>query len=198
MFIYDKIPDIEISEIVKGIKPELYARFPKKLSDFCRGLESDPDFLFKHTRYHKGTKQYKNFYGQVLEYLELVGGVRYSMEDSLEVSCIQRPLAITHYGKNRPPYQPLKVKDIADIYELDSGKIWLPPHHVGAMTRLGKIPDTVGIILHEYIEYASKCVDKNQLELQKELKTLLDYKVISSAEFNGLMLTSKQNEQEGM
>lgn len=196
MFIYENIPDTTISKVVKGISPSVYSKMPTKLIDFCKALEIENSFYFHHTKLYIGTKTIRDFHNQILTFLESHNAIKYSIEDTLQMACIQKPLAITYYDNHEELLnQTLRVKDISTLYHLASGNLWLPSHHVAAVTLHGHIPETVAVILRDYISYALKCEDKDYGELLRELITLANNKVIDEKFFDKL---SKEKSQKAI
>ena len=180
MFIYDNIPDIKLSEVVDKKCKKIYEKLPQKLIDVCQGLENDKNFYSNRTRYSLGSsKVISDMHKQILLFLESHNAIKYSINDSLLMAGIKKPLAITFYNNHEELLnQPLRVKDISTLYHLASGNLWLPPHHVAAMTLHGHIPETVAEILRDYIEYVFKCEDKDFGDLLREIITLANNKVI--------------------
>lgn len=185
MFIYENIPDIKLSEIVDKKCRKIYEKLPEKIFDVCKGIENDKNFYANHTRYSIGSsKVISDMHKQMLSFLESHNAIKYSINDTLLMAGIKRPLAITYYDNHEELLnQTLRVKDISTLYHLASGILWLPPHHVAAATLHGHIPETVAEILRDYIAYALKCEDKDYDELLRELITLANNKVIDDKFF---------------
>ena len=192
MFIYENIPDVKITDIIHNIRPIYYSRMPQTLREFCKAVDADPNFYANHSHIYIGSVALRRMHDQIYGYLERHAAVEYSIEDELANACISKPLGITFWAQGKSAYgNSCKIKDIAELYQLSSGKLWLPPHHQAKVTELGKVPETVAVILRDYIRYVLKCKDKDFDELQKELITLsnagvltVDYYNLISAEVN--------------
>lgn len=181
MFDYSKIPDIELEDIVSDVNKKIFKRMPKTLAEFCRGVESDERFYSHHSSFGTYTKTLQKFHKQVYNYLEALGAVEYSIEDSLQNACINSPLGITYIGRfEKGLDESWKIKDIPMLYRFELGRLWLPPHHEAKVTQNGKVPESVAEILRGYIAYTIKCKDKNFDELQKELIILANAGVIDT------------------
>jgi hypothetical protein len=139
-----------------------------------------------------GSKTVKSFREQIYNYLESIDAVEYSIEDSLHNACIPSPLAITFAHKYPINTDHIwKIKDISDLYNLQSGKIKLPPHHQAKIAQFGKIPETVAETLREYIKYVLKCKDKDFEELKLELSTLESAGILTEELLNEITNSSK-------
>ena len=44
MFDFEKIPNIDLTDIVSGVNRKIFARMPKTLREFCEGVEADEKF----------------------------------------------------------------------------------------------------------------------------------------------------------
>ncbi len=180
MFDYSKIPDIELEDIAQDVNKKIFKRMPKKLVEFCRGVESDDKFYSHHTNFGTYTKTLQSFHKQIYDYLEALGAVEYTIETSLQNACINSPLGITYIGRFQKGIDDTwKIKDIPMLYRFELGRLWLPAHHEAKVTQYGKVPESVAEILRGYIKYALKCGDKNFDELQKELIILENAGVIN-------------------
>lgn len=186
MFIHENIPDVTLSEIVKKVPPKFYKRMPQKLSDFCLELEQKPSFYFNYSNISIDTVIAQRFHNQILEFLETQNAIKYSINDTLQMAGIPNPLAITYYKPGFDRKKPLVVNDFSILYDLPSGKLWLPPHHVAKVTQFGRVPETVCKLLRHYVRYALKCEDKDFETLQAELNTLANYGVLDESFFNEL------------
>ena len=185
MFDFEKIPNIDLTDIVSGVNRKIFARMPKTLREFCEGVEADEKFYSHHSNFHVGTTTLKKFHNQIYAYLESLGAVEYSIEDSLSNACIESPLAITYMDRYKKPLdKSWKIKDIPDLYKFYTGKLWLPPHHEAKITQFGKVPESVAVILRGYVKYVLKCKDKDFDELQKELIILANAGVIDVEFYN--------------
>lgn len=181
MFDYSKIPDIELEDIAQDVNKKIFKRMPKKLVEFCRGVESDDKFYSHHTNFGTYTKTLQSFHKQIYNYLEALGAVEYTIETSLQNACINSPLGITYIGRFQKGIDDTwKIKDIPMLYRFELGRLWLPAHHEAKVTQYGKVPESVAEILRGYIKYALKCGDKDFDELQKELIILANAGVIDT------------------
>lgn len=195
MFIFEKIPNVKIASIVNGIPNNVLQRMPETLPEFCQGLQENPYFYSHHTNIWIGSKTVQKFHSQIMKYLESAEAVKYSVEDSLNAACIESPLGITYMSHpNKTLKPPFKVKDISALYDLTSDKLRLPTHHVAYVTKTGKVPESVAVILRKYIAYALKCEDKDFNELQKELELLTNSKVLTEEFYAELSGETPQNQ----
>lgn len=193
MFIYEKIPDIKLTDIVKNVQTRIFNRMPKTLKEFCEGVEADGKFYPHHTNLWPGSKTVQSFHRQIYNYLETLGAVKYSINDTLLNANIDTPLAITYRGRVTPNADGLwRVKDIPVLYDLSSGKLRLPPHHQAKITEYGKVPETVAGMLRDYVRYVLKCEDKNPDELQRELITLASAGILTVDFYNQVEAEMKQ------
>lgn len=181
MFDYSKIPDIELEDIVTDVNKKIFKRMPKTLAEFCSGVESDEMFYSHHTSFGTYTRTLQNFHKQIYNFLECLGAVEYSIEDSLHNACINSPLGITYIGRfDKKLGESWKIKDISKLYRFELGRLWLPPHQEAKVTQNGRVPESVAEILRKYIAYVIKCKDKDFDELQKELIILANAGVIDT------------------
>lgn len=184
MFVYDKIPDKKITDIVNVSSSRIIKNMPKTLLEFCKAVEKDNFFYYHHTTMHIGSKTLKSFRKQIYDYLESVDAIEYSIEDPLHNACIQIPLTVTFnqsYPINEGQY--LKIKDIPEIFDLKSGQIKLQPYHKIKFNQLKKIPENIAEVLRDYIKYVLKCKDKNFEELKLELATLETVGILTESLF---------------
>ncbi|MBQ9791521.1 MAG: hypothetical protein IJW28_02940 [Clostridia bacterium] len=186
MFIYDRIPDENIQDVIKikGQKSSFYDNMPTKVIDVCKGLESEKYFYSDHTKSYIGTNGVRKFARSLYKYLDCHNAIKYSVNDSLQMACIGGLRGIDHsrYPKNEDGVW--KVKDVAPYYSLASGKIHIPMlQQQSFMSSKGYVPSTVAEVLQDYAYYAVKCDDKDKKELLKELETLLSYQVITTKEY---------------
>lgn len=181
MFDYSKIPDVNITDIVTRVDKQIFKNMPKTLKDFCMTVDADPNFYHNHTNICMDSKTVRSFHSQIYRFLEKHDAVSYSIDDGLANACIVTPLAITYYGRYKDTLSKIwKVKDIAELYKLHEGSLWLPPHHQASVTMRGKVPSRVVMILQDYVKHVLKCADKNQGELLIELNALAKAGVLTN------------------
>lgn len=188
MFIYDKIPDENIQDVIKikGQKSAFYTNMPPKVKDVCQGLEQEKYFYSTHTKSYIGTNGVRKFARALYQYLEGHDAIRYSVNDSLQMACIGGLRGIDNYNSRYPKSEDgiRRVKDVGPYYSLASGKIHIPMIQQQAfMSSKGYVPSTVAEVLQDYAYYAVKCEDMDKKVLLKELETLLSYQVISTKEY---------------
>lgn len=166
---------------------------PQTLKEFCEGVDNDGKFYINHTNLWPGSKTVRSFHKQIYTFLETMGAVKYSVNDTLLNANIDTPLAITYRGWVKPNPDGLwRVKDIPILYNLSSGQVRLPPHHQAKITEYGKIPETVAGMLRSYVRYVLKCEDKDPNELQRELITLAGAGVLTVEFYNQIEHEMKQ------
>lgn len=196
MFIYKNIPHINISNVAPNTNPKVFAHMPDTLTDFCKSLESDDKFFYNHTHFPISSKTIRKFFEQIQNFLDKHNAIQYSIDDTLQMACIQNPLGITFEGKYVPNENTsLKVRDISYLYQLNTGSLWLPSFHQTFFNIHGKVPETVCVILRDYVKYVLRCEDKNPDELQIELSALTNAGVIDIHFLEQTFNQTSQNNQ---
>lgn len=188
MFIYDKIPSTTLEKVAPKTPIKVFKRMPQNLADFCNSIETDDYFWGHHSNLHISTKTIRDFYAEILSFLEANDAIEYSIFDTLQMAGIPAPLAITFSGRYEHNLKPnFNVDDLSNLFMLKTGKLWLAPHHQTRFESTGKVPEVVASILRDYVKYILKCKDKNFEELQTELTVLENAKIIDETLYNEII-----------
>jgi len=165
------------------------------LIDFCKGVESNYFFYGSHSSFYIGSKTLSKFHKQIYAFLDSLDAVEYSINDSLSNACIPNPLGITYMGRTDISKSSCswKIKDIPILYKLNTGALWLPPHHQAKITQNGKVPESVAVILRGYVEYVLKCNDKQLNEIETELSTLANAGVLTEEFLSQISSSAKHS-----
>jgi hypothetical protein len=187
MFIYDKIPNDCVQDVIKikGLPSAFFQDMPRDVKDVCKGLERENNFYSSHAHSLIGNNGVRKFARSLYKYLECHDAIKYSVNDTLQMACVgtPKPAEPGKYPKSVKDGV-WRIKDIGPYYQLDSGRIYIPMRHQQAFLHTkGYVPSTVASILRDYAYYATKCEDKNRKKLLKELETLLSYQVITTPEY---------------
>lgn len=196
MFIYDKMPDAKIKDVIKikGLPSAFFEDMPSTVKDVCKALENEEHFYSKYAHSLIGNSGVRKFGRSLYKYLECYNAIDYSVNDTIQMATVGTPrLPDVDKYPNSVKDGVWRIKDIGPYYNLASGKIHIPKSHQQAfLTTKGYVPSTVATILKDYAYYAVKCEDKDRKLLLKELETLLSYQVITTPEYIEYM-TKLQN-----
>ena len=196
MFLYDKIPDANIQDVIKikGLPQAFFKDMPKTVKDVCKELENEEYFYSKYAHSLIGNNGVRKFARSLYKYLECYNAIKYSVNDTIQMAAVGTP-RLAEVGKYPADVKDgvWRIKNIGPFYNLASGKIHIPMSHQQAfLSTKGYVPSTVATILRDYAYYAVKCEDKDRKLLLKELETLLSYQVITTPEYIEYM-TKLQN-----